>query len=175
MSSVGRASDFRSQSCGFESHCEQEFCILVVTTRSWQVDWGRTNEIKHAIHPTYMKVHRENDHLKDKRPKGPHRAPEYNVPASWQIGQGGHFCLLIGLKNINSVEDVEILLPIKFHWILFRGEVENISANQRPGQSSCFSDRPEKHKLGRGRWDLASCQVSLKYVQQFQRRSQKCL
>ena len=92
--------------------------------------------------------------------------------------QGGHFCLLIGLKNTNLVEDVEILLPDKFRWIRFsgfRGEVENVSANQRPGRPSCFSDRPEKHKLGRGRWDLASCQVSLYYVQQFQRRSRKCL
>ena len=53
----------------------------------------------------------------------------------------------IGVKNTNLVEDVEILLPIKFCWIPFsgfRGEVENVSANQRPGQPSCFSDRPEK-------------------------------
>ena len=57
----------------------------------------------------------------------------------------------------------------------FRGEVENVSANQRPGRPSCFPDRPEKHKLGRGRWDLASCQVSLNSVQRFQRRSRKCL
>ena len=50
-------------------------------------------------------------------------------------------------------EDVEILLPIKFRWIpfsCFRGEVENVSANQRPGRPFCFSDRPEKRKLGRG-------------------------
>ena len=26
----------------------------------------------------------------------------------------------------------------------FRGEVKNVSANQRPGRPSCFSDRPEK-------------------------------
>ena len=43
------------------------------------------------------------------------------------------------------VEDVEILLSG------FRKAVENVSANQRPGRPSCFSDRPEKHKLGRGR------------------------
>ena len=43
------------------------------------------------------------------------------------------------------------------------------------GRSSCFTDRPEKHKLGRGRWDLASCQVSLNSVQRFQRRSGKCI
>ena len=61
-------------------------------------------------------------------------------------------------KNTNLVEDVEILLPVKFHWIPFSGfrrEVENVSANQRQGLPFCFSDRPEKHKLGRGRWDLA--------------------
>ena len=37
-----------------------------------------------------------------------------------------------------------------------------------------FTDRPEKHQLSRGRWDLALCQVSLNSVQRFQ-RSQKCL
>ena len=77
----------------------------------------------------------------------------------------------------NLVEDVEILLPVKFRWIPFsgfRGEVENVSTNQRPGRPSCFSDRPEKHKLGRGRCDLASYQVTLNSVRQFQRRSRKC-
>ena len=38
-----------------------------------------------------------------------------------------------------------------------------------------FTHRPEKHKLGRRRWDLASCQVSLNSFQRFQRRSRKCL
>ena len=93
-------------------------------------------------------------------------------------GQGGHLVFPIGPKNTNLVEDIEILLHFKFRWILFsgfRGEVQNVSANQRPGWPSCFSNRPEKHKLGRGPWDLASCQVSLNSVQQFQRRSRKCL
>ena len=92
-------------------------------------------------------------------------------------GQGGHLTFPIGPKNTNLLEGVEILLPVKFRWILlsgFRGEVKNVSANQRPGRPSCFSDRPEKHKLGRGRWDLASCQVWLNSVQWFQRRSRKC-
>ena len=44
-----------------------------------------------------------------------------------------------------------------------------------PGRPSCFSDWPAKQKLGRGRWDLSSCQVSSNSVQQFQRRSRKCL
>ena len=92
-------------------------------------------------------------------------------------GQGGHLVFPIGLKNTNLVEDVKILLPDKFRWIPFsgfKGEVENVSANQRPGRPSCFSDRPEKHKLGRGHRDLAFWQVSLNSVQRFQRRSRKC-
>ena len=43
------------------------------------------------------------------------------------------------------------------------------------GVISCFSHPPEKNKLGRGRWDLASCQVSLNSIQRFQMRSRKCL
>ena len=69
-------------------------------------------------------------------------------------GQGGHFVFPIGPKNTNLVEGFETLLPVKFRLIpfsRFRGEVENVSANQRPGRPFCFSDQPEKHKLGRGR------------------------
>ena len=72
-------------------------------------------------------------------------------------GWGGHLVFPISPKNTNLVEDVEILLTVKFRWIPFSGfreEVENVSANQRPGRPSYFSDRPEKHKLGRGHWDL---------------------
>ena len=111
---------------------------------------------------------------KQEAQRATYRAPENNVPPFLRIGQGGNLVFPIGLKNTNLVEDVVILLPVKFRWIPFsgfRGEVENVSANQRPGRPSCFSDRPEKHKPGRGRWDLASCQVSLNSVQWFQRRS----
>ena len=91
-------------------------------------------------------------------------------------GQGGHLVFCDSPKNTNLVEDVEILLPVKSLWILFSGfkEVENGSAVQWRGRPSCFSDRPEKNKLGRGRWDFASCQVSLNYVLRCQRRSGKC-
>ena len=68
-------------------------------------------------------------------------------------GQGGHLVFPIRPKNTNLVEDVEILLPVKFRVIPFSGfirEIENVSANQRPGRPSCFSDPPEKHKPGRG-------------------------
>ena len=43
-----------------------------------------------------------------------------------------------------------ILLPVKFRWLLFSGfigEVENVSANQRPGRSSGCSDRPKNTKM----------------------------
>ena len=68
-------------------------------------------------------------------------------------GRGGHLVFAIGPKHTTLVEDVEILLPVKFHYIPFSSlrEVENVSANQRPGRPSSFSDQPEKHKLGRGR------------------------
>ena len=56
--------------------------------------------------------------------------------------QGVHLVFLNGPKNNkNLVEDVEILLPVKFRWIplsSFREEVRNVSANQRPGRPSCF-------------------------------------
>ena len=50
------------------------------------------------------------------------------------------------MTNKNLVEDIEILPPVKFSWIPLSdfGEVENVSANQRPGRPSCFSNRPEK-------------------------------
>ena len=65
--------------------------------------------------------------------------------------QGCHLVFPIGPKNTNLVEDVEILLPVKFHQIPFEEEVKNVSANQRQGRPSCFSDQPENHKLCRGR------------------------
>ena len=45
----------------------------------------------------------------------------------------------------------------------------------QPRPTFLFTDQPETHKLGRRRWDLASCQVSLTSIQRFQRRSRKCL
>ena len=63
--------------------------------------------------------------------------------------QGGHLVFPISPKNTNLVDDVAILLPVKFRWIPFSGfrEVENVSANQMPGQPSCFFDRPENTNL----------------------------
>ena len=91
--------------------------------------------------------------------------------------QGGHLVFFFSIgpkKNTNFVDDVEILLPAKFDWILSSGcrkKVNNIPANQRPGWPSCFFffDRPKKHKLWRWRWDLASSQVWLNPRQRLQR------
>ena len=47
--------------------------------------------------------------------------------------QGSHFVFLIGPKNTNLVEDVEILLSVKFQ--------PSVSANQRSAV------QPVKHKL----------------------------
>ena len=44
-------------------------------------------------------------------------------------------------KNTSLVKDVETLLPVKFYWILFssfRGKVENVSVNHRPGRPFLF-------------------------------------
>ena len=87
--------------------------------------------------------------------------------------QSGLLVFWISQKNTNLVQGVVILLPVKLRWILFsgcRGEVENVSANQRQGRPYCFSDSPEKHKLGRRCWHLASWQVSFNSVQRFKRR-----
>ena len=92
-------------------------------------------------------------------PKGPHIVHLSTMCHLFEESAKVDICLLISPKNKNLVEDVKILLPVKFCWIPFsgfRGEVEKVSANQRPGRQSCFSNRPKKHKLGRGRWDLAS-------------------
>ena len=62
-------------------------------------------------------------------------------------GQGSHLVFPISPKNTNLVEHIEILLPVKFLRIPFsgfRGEVKNVSANQRQGRPSWFSNRPEK-------------------------------
>ena len=129
-------------------------CKCKSLTTDGQTDGRTTHDHNRALEPSAPVPLK-----KQEAQRATYRAPEYNVPPFWGIGQGGHFCLLIGPKNTNSEEDVEILLPVKFHWIPFsgfRGEVENVSANQRPGRPSFFTDRPEKHNLGRGCWDLAS-------------------
>ena len=99
-----------------------------------------------------------------------------SCPWRWVPGSRskmGTWTTVPSLYSWNIAEcDVKPQPTNQHRWIPFSGlggEVENVSANQRPGQTSCFVDRPEKHKLGGRRWDLASCQVSLNSVQRFQR------
>ena len=72
--------------------------------------------------------------------------------------QDGYLCFPIGPKNTNLVENVEILLPVKFRLILFCGcreEVENVSTNQKSGQPFWFSDymySENANLVARGRW-----------------------
>ena len=70
------------------------------------------------------------------RQRATYRAPEYHVPPLLRTRQDGHFCSLIGPKNTFLEEDVRALFSVKLNWIPFsgfRGKVENLSANQRPG------------------------------------------
>ena len=60
----------------------------------------------------------------------------------------------------------------------YRGGVENVTANQRPVAILflfVFSIEPKNTNFDRGLWDLASFQLSLNFVQRFQRRRRKCL
>ena len=74
-----------------------------------------------------------------------------------------------------------IMMMLSTCLLLTRGPKGHISCTwvqcasiltDQPGRKFLFT-QPEKHKLGRRRWDLASCQVSLNSVQGFQ-RSRKC-
>ena len=63
----------------------------------------------------------------------------------------------------------------KGHTACTRVQCANFLTDQ-PGKQFLFTDWPgKKHKLGRGHWDLASCQLSLNSVQRFQSKSWKCL
>ena len=78
------------------------------------------------------------------------KVSEENTTISLQIrDQGGHLIFSIDPKNTNLIEDVDILLLVKFRWIPFNGfrkEVDNVSANQGPGRP-VFSYLPENTNL----------------------------
>ena len=123
---------------------------------------------------------KQTDRQDNKRPKGPHIVHLNTMCSLFEESvRAAILFFRLARKNTNLVEDVEILLPVAFRWIPFshvRRKVENVLANQRPGRPSCFPIGPKtQFKLDRGRWDLASCQVSLNSVQRIQRRSRKYL
>ena len=79
--------------------------------------------------------------------------PENTKMSQLTIDKGGHSDFHIGPKNKYLVEDAEILLLSNF--VEFRSAVsEEKSEMSQPirgwGGQVCFSDRPEKLKLGRG-------------------------
>ena len=108
--------------------------------------------------------------IKTTGPKGHCRSPEYNqrfknLTSEWNQKQQ-HFILHVSRS----------LLCIRFVAITFWAEEVFEMCHFFDGLARVaifihFSAR-KKHKLGRGREDLASCQVSLDYVQRFQRKSQ---
>ena len=64
-----------------------------------------------------------------------------NNLSQWEAGTAILF-IQLARKTQNYVEDDEILLPLNFPWIPFSGfraEVYNVSANERPGRTFCFS------------------------------------
>ena len=95
-----------------------------------------------------------------------------------QTQAGAPSCFSDPPKNTTLVEEVEILLPVKF----CKNSVQRFQRRSWKclGQSEAraaifFSpNQNKKHKLGRERWDLAYCQVLLNSVQWFQMRSWKC-
>ena len=87
-------------------------------------------------------------HAKKKAQRATYRAPEYNMSASltdWP----GRLDFLTSPQNTNLVEDVEILLLVKFRWIPFCGfrEVVKCLSQSEVGWPSCFSDRPQNTNL----------------------------
>ena len=66
-------------------------------------------------------------------------------------GWGGYLVFPISPENTNMVEDVQTLLPVTFCWIIlrgFRGEVKNVSANQRLGSGHLrFQINPKNTNL----------------------------
>ena len=74
----------------------------------------------------------------------------HDTPAS--INRFGHY-------RVKSMARFSLL-----GYYIIRCHSECVSFDQRPGQPSWFFDQPEKHRLGRSRCDLASCQVSLNSI-----------
>ena len=81
-------------------------------------------------------------------------------------------------ENTNFVEDVDIMLPVKFCLIPFsgfRGEVVKMSANQTPGRPLVLPIGPKDTNLVEDVQIMPfAVEVSLNSVQLFERRSRKC-
>ena len=93
-------------------------------------------------------------------------------------GQGGLFCFPSDPKYTHLVEDAEYLVYVKFRQIPFsgfRGEIKNVSANQRSERTVLFCDWPENTNLvERVEYNvLAFCKVHSNFVLWLQRKGRK--
>ena len=75
-------------------------------------------------------------------------------------GWGGHFVFPIGGKNTYLVEDLASCQLSLNSVQQFQRRSRKCLSQSEARAAILFSDQPEKHKLGRGRWDLASCHRS---------------
>ena len=81
------------------------------------------------------------------------------------------FDISVGVKAfVIGLSQISFLLSLRR---LQRSSRKCLSLSEA-GAAILFSDRHEKHKLGKWRWDLASSQVPYNSVQLFLRRSPKC-
>ena len=80
--------------------------VRCLNNGSYSVRWIGCLTSQSTIFQSFMWRHKD-EKEKQEAQRATYRAPEYNVPPLWEIGQGGHFCLLIGPKNTNFVEDIE--------------------------------------------------------------------
>ena len=69
--------------------------------------------------------------IKNKGPKGPYLVHLSTMFHLFERSLRAAIFIYWSAKNTNLEEDVEILLSVKFRWILFSGprEVKNVSAN----------------------------------------------
>ena len=93
------------------------------------------------------------------------------------INQGGHLGFPISPPPLPQTWQRTLRSCFLSSFIEFRSVVtERNSKMYQPirGQAGHFGFPIGKHKLGRGRLVLATCQVSSNYIKLFQRRSRKC-
>ena len=85
--------------------------------------------------------------------------------ANWtDINKRPKWAYIDQMSNI-SIRNVLLYFNLTILFSSCKKEVKNVSANQSPGWP--------KHKLGRGRWGLASCQVSSNSIQWLRRSKKK--
>ena len=112
-------------------------CLSQSERSSWFSDRTETNMVEDVEYSISLKIPR--------KPFSSCREVEKYVGQS-----EARATILIFPIGSNLAEDIEILLLVKFHCILFsgcRGEVENVSANRSQGDHLCFLIDPKNTHL----------------------------